>query len=192
MAWTHRRHRPHARPARSRCRRVLRRPVPRLHVLPRRARAPQARARVSHALLSHDLARRRDRRGAGRASLAPLRACRADFELAGALVLLRAAAAVAGAPRTAGVSACSRSAALARRRSAAACWSVIDFYENTIVASRNFYGVLRVQEAGDEANGDCVRQLIHGTILHGKQYLRDDLKRQADELLHGQLRHRPR
>jgi SAM-dependent methyltransferase len=59
-----------------------------------------------------------------------------------------------------------------------AIWSVINFYDTTIVAKRNFYGVLRVQETGDEVNGKR-RQLIHGNIMHGKQYLRDDLKREA-------------
>ncbi len=29
-----------------------------------------------------------------------------------------------------------------------AIWSIIDFYESTIVTARNFYGVLRVQETG--------------------------------------------
>jgi SAM-dependent methyltransferase len=57
-------------------------------------------------------------------------------------------------------------------------WSVMNFYDSTIVAKRNFYGVLRVQETGDEVNGKR-RQLIHGNIMHGKQYLRDDLKREA-------------
>jgi SAM-dependent methyltransferase len=59
-----------------------------------------------------------------------------------------------------------------------AIWSVTNFYDTTIVAKRNFYGVLRVQETGDEVNGKR-RQLIHGNIMHGKQYLRDDLKREA-------------
>jgi hypothetical protein len=59
-----------------------------------------------------------------------------------------------------------------------AIWAITNFYDSTIVAKRNFYGVLRVQEAGDEVNGKR-RQLIHGNIMHGKQYLRDDLKREA-------------
>src|SRR5581483_3114753 len=42
-----------------------RRALRRLHVLPRRARAPQARPAAPDALLLHDLARRRARRGAG-------------------------------------------------------------------------------------------------------------------------------
>jgi SAM-dependent methyltransferase len=57
-------------------------------------------------------------------------------------------------------------------------WGILEFYSSTIVATRNFYGVLRVQETGDDINGKR-RQLIHGNIMHGKQYLRDDLKREA-------------
>src|SRR4030095_14302293 len=37
---------------------------------------------------------------------------------------------------------------------------------------------LRGQETGEEVNGKR-RQLIHGNIMHGKQYLRGDLKREA-------------
>ena len=56
-------------------------------------------------------------------------------------------------------------------------WAITQFYEDTIVATRNFYGVLRVKEvaAGD---GDTVRQLVHGTILHGKQYQGADSRSQ--------------
>src|SRR4030095_6618080 len=38
--------------------------------------------------------------------------------------------------------------------------------------------VLRVQETGDDVNGRR-RQLLNGNIMHGKQYLRDDLRREA-------------
>ena len=54
-------------------------------------------------------------------------------------------------------------------------WGVIEFYQSTIVVSRNFYGVLRVQESG-VAEGDRKRQLVHGNIMHGKQYLDRDLR----------------
>jgi hypothetical protein len=56
-------------------------------------------------------------------------------------------------------------------------WAITEFYENTIFVSRNFYGVLRVKEAGK--GDERVRQLVHGTILHGKQYLQPDLRGQA-------------
>jgi hypothetical protein len=51
-----------------------------------------------------------------------------------------------------------------------AIWGVSEFYNNAISASRNFYGVLRVQEVGADA-GNHRRSLVHGTILHGNQYL---------------------
>jgi SAM-dependent methyltransferase len=54
-------------------------------------------------------------------------------------------------------------------------WSVREFYEGTILATRNFYGVLRVQEGGIEAGRHL--SLVHGTILHGSQYLAPDLAR---------------
>jgi len=54
-------------------------------------------------------------------------------------------------------------------------WQIKDFYNNTLLATRNFYGVLRVQEFGEASN--LHRSLIHGTILHGTQYLAPELAR---------------
>ncbi len=48
-------------------------------------------------------------------------------------------------------------------------YAIRDFYASTIYATRNFYGVLRVQESGSGTSPR--RALIHGTILHGNQYL---------------------
>ncbi len=48
-------------------------------------------------------------------------------------------------------------------------WGIIEFYDATIVTARNFYGVLRVQETGSDVSRH--RSLIHGTIMHGLQYL---------------------
>ena len=53
-------------------------------------------------------------------------------------------------------------------------WAVHEFYQSAIVVNRNFYGVLRVQETGE--NTEHRRHLIHGNIMHGKQYLAPDLK----------------
>ena len=49
-------------------------------------------------------------------------------------------------------------------------WGVTEFYTNAISASRNFYGVLRVQEV-DTDTARHRRSLVHGTILHGNQYM---------------------
>ena len=54
-------------------------------------------------------------------------------------------------------------------------WSINEFYDRTIVASRNFYGVLRVQLFGQD-DSTYRRSLIHGTIVHGTQYLAADLR----------------
>jgi SAM-dependent methyltransferase/MFS family permease len=59
----------------------------------------------------------------------------------------------------------------------AAGWAIHAFYNNTIEATRNFYGVLRVQE-WDAGTPNDHRSLIHGTILHGTQYLSPELERQ--------------
>ena len=47
---------------------------------------------------------------------------------------------------------------------------VEQLHENTRVMVRDFYGTLRVKEAG--TGDDAVRRLIHGVILHGEQYLK--------------------
>ncbi|HVF65732.1 MAG TPA: fused MFS/spermidine synthase [Casimicrobiaceae bacterium] len=59
-----------------------------------------------------------------------------------------------------------------------AVWGATEFYSNAIAATRNFYGVLRVQEVGKDTAGHR-RSLIHGTILHGNQYLDNSLVTQA-------------
>ena len=58
----------------------------------------------------------------------------------------------------------------------AGAWQVHDFFDGTLLATRNFYGVLRVQLYGD-ADTNRHRSLMHGTILHGSQYLEPDLAR---------------
>src|SRR5215470_8930281 len=58
-----------------------------------------------------------------------------------------------------------------------AIWSVWDFYDYTVLATRNFYGVLRVQEFGRGASA-FHRSLIHGTIMHGTQYFDPEFERQ--------------
>jgi hypothetical protein len=56
-----------------------------------------------------------------------------------------------------------------------AVWGVQDFYDGTLLATRNFYGVLRVQDNGTGSSQH--RSLIHGTILHGNQYLAPEFAR---------------
>jgi len=54
-------------------------------------------------------------------------------------------------------------------------WSMVEFYKEAVSTSRNFYGVLRVQESGS-AEVDRRRTLIHGTIMHGKQFLHPNFR----------------
>lgn len=42
-----------------------------------------------------------------------------------------------------------------------------------LVAKRNFYGVLSVNESQDEKTGEPMRNLVHGRIVHGSQLQRD-------------------
>ncbi len=55
-------------------------------------------------------------------------------------------------------------------------WSVREFYDDVIVSKRNFYGVLRVTEWGQDEPEEHRRSLIHGSILHGQQFQAADLK----------------
>ena len=57
-----------------------------------------------------------------------------------------------------------------------AVWGIVEFYKDTIVTARNFYGVLRVQEHGRDSTSHR-RSLVHGTILHGTQYRDGELSR---------------
>jgi SAM-dependent methyltransferase len=41
------------------------------------------------------------------------------------------------------------------------------------VAMRSFYGVLRVKEYGQPGDSSHLRRLVHGTIMHGEQYMSD-------------------
>jgi SAM-dependent methyltransferase len=56
-------------------------------------------------------------------------------------------------------------------------WAVREFYDDVIVARRNFYGVLRVTEWGADDPTNHRRSLIHGSIMHGMQYQEPELRR---------------
>jgi SAM-dependent methyltransferase len=45
------------------------------------------------------------------------------------------------------------------------------------VATRGFYGVLRVKEYGEEGDEGHLRRLVHGTIMHGEQYMHESKRR---------------
>ena len=52
-------------------------------------------------------------------------------------------------------------------------------FHNNEVASRNFYGTLRVNEARYEGQDHATRRLVHGVILHGLQSSDPGLRRMA-------------
>ncbi len=52
-------------------------------------------------------------------------------------------------------------------------------FHNNEVASRNFYGTLRVNEARYEGQDHATRRLVHGVILHGLQSSDPALRRMA-------------
>ena len=55
-------------------------------------------------------------------------------------------------------------------------WEMVDGYR---VVARNFYGLLRVEDEGNpRMDEDASRKLIHGTINHGEQFLREPYRRQ--------------
>jgi len=45
------------------------------------------------------------------------------------------------------------------------------------VATRSFYGVLRVKEYGTPGDTNHLRRLVHGTIMHGEQYMHESSRR---------------
>ena len=47
------------------------------------------------------------------------------------------------------------------------------------VTERNFYGTLRIEDEGDFNDKTRVRQLLHGVINHGQQYLNPERRREA-------------
>jgi hypothetical protein len=62
---------------------------------------------------------------------------------------------------------------------ATAIYRIGDAVSEVVAMSRNFYGVLRVREHGSEADpGALQRTLLHGSIMHGEQYLAEDRRRE--------------
>ena len=49
---------------------------------------------------------------------------------------------------------------------------------DVLVAKRSFYGVLRVKEYGTPGEESHLRRLVHGTIMHGEQYMSEATRRQ--------------
>jgi hypothetical protein len=70
-------------------------------------------------------------------------------------------------------------AAILALLAATACAAYDGFrhHEDVLVAKRGFYGVLRVKEYGTPGEESHLRRLVHGTIMHGEQYLHESRRR---------------
>ena len=62
---------------------------------------------------------------------------------------------------------------------AAAIYTVVQFSEDVVVMSRNFYGTLRVKQYDPPSVEHRRRSLVHGAILHGDQYMDPPYNRSA-------------
>ena len=65
--------------------------------------------------------------------------------------------------------------------SGALIWRIKTFTEDTVHIERNYYGVLRVKENTMRLEGAEIRyrSLVHGSILHGEQWLGEKYRRSA-------------
>ena len=61
---------------------------------------------------------------------------------------------------------------------ACATYDGLRHQRDVLVAKRSFYGVLRVKEYGLVGEESHLRRLVHGTIMHGEQYLHESTRRQ--------------
>ena len=79
-----------------------------------------------------------------------------------------------------------RYASLALLLGVAACASYEGFrnQRDVLLATRSFYGVLRVKEYGVPGDESHLRRLVHGTIMHGEQYLHDKSRRMLTTYYH--------
>jgi MFS family permease/SAM-dependent methyltransferase len=115
------------------------------------------------------------------AVVAPL-AFNGYYELGIGLVVLAALAAV----RLATLNVWARYASLAALLGIAACaaYDGLRYQRDVLVASRSFYGVLRVKEYGSPGEEGHLRRLVHGAIMHGEQYLHESTRRMLTTYYH--------
>ena len=97
------------------------------------------------------------------------------YELGIGLVVLALLAAL----RFSALNVAARLASLAVLMAAAGCavYDGLRDQQDVRIATRSFYGVLRVKEYGQPGRPTHLRRLVHGTIMHGEQYLHDSSRR---------------
>ena len=67
---------------------------------------------------------------------------------------------------------------------ASAAYDSFRYHRDVRVATRSFYGVLRVKEYGRPGEESHMRRLVHGAIMHGEQYLDDKYRTQLTTYYH--------
>ena len=67
---------------------------------------------------------------------------------------------------------------------ASAAYDSFRYHRDVLMATRSFYGVLRVKEYGRPGEESHMRRLVHGAIMHGEQYLNDKFRRQLTTYYH--------
>jgi SAM-dependent methyltransferase/MFS family permease len=115
------------------------------------------------------------------AVLAPL-VFKGYYELGVGLVVLGTLAAL----RLATVGRIPAIASLAVLLGVAACaaYDSLRYHRDVLEAARNFYGVLRVKEYGRPGEESHMRRLVHGTIMHGEQYLHPRFRHERTTYYH--------
>jgi spermidine synthase len=115
------------------------------------------------------------------AVLAPL-AFSGYYELGIGLVVLALLASL----RFAAVSAVARLGSLAVLMAVAGCavYDGLRHQQDVRIATRSFYGVLRVKEYGEAGLQTHLRRLVHGTIMHGEQYMDEGQRRMLTTYYH--------
>ena len=67
---------------------------------------------------------------------------------------------------------------------ASAAYDGFRYHRDVRVATRSFYGVLRVKEYGRPGEESHMRRLVHGAIMHGEQYMDDKYRAQLTTYYH--------
>jgi len=67
---------------------------------------------------------------------------------------------------------------------ASAAYDSFRYHRDVRVATRSFYGVLRVKEYGRPGEESHMRRLVHGAIMHGEQYMHDKYRTQLTTYYH--------